>query len=143
MKKMEKLALGLTIAMLGLLACTEIFINTAKADTGWQSATRKALGSYINVRLVTLSSTTGTALFDATHLRPDGMCRVNDANTVWIGTVAATVNSEEHYNIVNGFPILSSETFKLNGSMTGAIYGTCGTGVSSCELRCIDGLSRQ
>lgn len=126
---------------LGMFALVFVLLGTFSlyADTGHEGATRKEIGSYVNVRSVTLSSTTGTALWDADTKRPDGTCRALGGFAIWVGTVSATVNGQAHTNIANGFPVFSSETFKLDGSMTGVVYGTADTGVSSVDVRCVDG----
>ena len=115
---------------------------TARADTGHEGAVRKEIGSYINVRRVTGSSTTGTEFIAASIKRPDGSFINNTASTIWVGTVSATQNNTMHDNIRGGYPVTSSQTFKLDGSMTGNAYFTCDVEVAACELRLIDGLVR-
>ena len=131
MKKELFLAVGCFAALISL---------KVSADTGHEDATRIERGSYNNVRLVSGSSASGTEFFAASTKRPDGICRNNSGSTVWIGTVTASQHATTHSNILYGFPILSTETFKLDGSNTGAWYFTCNTGVASCEFRCLDGL---
>lgn len=125
---------------LGMFALMFVLLGTFSlyADTGHEGAVRKEIGSYINVRRVTLSSTTGTALWSADTKRPDGTCRAVGGYSIWIGTVSSTIQAN-HTNITEGFPVFSSETFKLDGSMTGVVYGTADTGVSSVDVRCVDG----
>lgn len=133
MKKEILLAVGCFVSLVGL---------KVYADTGHEGATRIERGSYNNTRLVSGSSATGTEFFAASVKRPDGICRNNSGSTVWIGTVTAAQRDTTHSNILYGFPILSTETFKLDGSNTGAWYFTCNSGVSACEFRCLDGLVR-
>ena len=127
---------GAFAALVGLMS------SIGKADSGREAAARTERGSYIETRSVDVSSTTGTALFAASVLRPDGLCRNNSASTVWVGTTSATTNNAIHSNILIGFPVLSSETFKLDGQMTGVVYGTSGQGLGTLNLRCVDGLVR-
>jgi hypothetical protein len=110
------------------------------ADTGHEGAARIERGSYNDVRKVTLSSTTGTALWDASVKRPDSVCYNNSASTVWIGTVSASEFTLAHPNIAEGFPIVSSGTFSFDGSHTGAVYAT--SEAAAAEMRCFDGLVR-
>ena len=117
-------------------------VSLSFADTGWDNAARIERGSYIAMRKVVGSSTTATALFAASTKRPDGICRVNGSYTVWIGTATGTITAFQHPNILLGFPVLSSETFKLDGSMSDDLYVTCDSGVSTCDVRCLDGLVR-
>ena len=119
-----------------------IMSDNIKADTGHEGASRREMGSYAETRLVTLSSSTGTNLFGASVSRPDGMCFNNTSGTIWIGTTTATATAVPHSNMRMGFPLLSSSTFRLDGSFTGTIAGTCDAGVLSCTLRCVDGLVR-
>ena len=112
------------------------------ADTGREGATRIERGSYIETRSVDVSSTTGTALMAASTLRADSICRNNSASTVWIGTTSTTIENAIHSNISLGFPVMSSETFKLDGQMTGVVYATSGQNLGTLNLRCIDGLVR-
>ena len=115
---------------------------TARADTGHEGATRKEIGSYLSVARITGSSTTGTEFFAASIKRPDGSLVNNTASTIWIGTVSATQQNTLHDNIRNGYPVTSTQPFKLDGSMTGNGYFTCDAGVSTCEIRVIEGLVR-
>ena len=113
------------------------------ADTGHQGAVRTEKGSYTEPRRVTGSSYTATAMWDASIKRPDGICRVNGDYTIWLGSATDTTRDNVlHPNISEGFPVLSSETFRLGGSMTGSQYFTCDEGVSTCEIRCLDGKVR-
>ena len=129
------------MVLAGLVVITlAAFQEPAKADTGHEGATRVERGSYGSMRKVAVSSTTGTNIWTASVKRPDGLCFNNTASTIWIGTVTATVNGALHSNIVEGFPLLSSATFRLDGSFTGTLAATCEVGTAACELRCLDGL---
>ena len=125
--------------ILGLMGYAEH--KMSHADTGHEGATRIERGSYMDVRIISVTSTTGTAFFAASVKRPDGRCYNNSASTIWVGTVSATAQTN-HPNIQNGFPVLSSTTFNLDGSMTDAIYGTSDSGVGTLNVRCIDFLVR-
>lgn len=116
--------------------------NVSHADTGHEGATRKEIGSYADVRRVTGSSVAGTEFFSASIKRPDGSIVNNTASTIWIGTMSATQHNTMHDNIRSGYPVTSTQPFKLDGSMTGNLYFTCDVGVASCEVRAIDGLVR-
>lgn len=97
------------------------------ADTGFGSATRVERGSSVVVQSISLSSTTGTTIWAASIMRPDGILFNNSNYTIWIGTDSLTYNGVAHPNITNGFPVLSSGTFRLDGQMTGAVYATLDT----------------
>lgn len=114
----------------------------AMADTGHEGATRIERGSYNDIRKVSVSSTSGTELFPATVKRPDSLCRNNSGFSIYLGTTPGSQHGTTHMNIVNGFPVLSSETFRLDGSHTGVIYATAQEGQSSLDVRCLDGLVR-
>ena len=133
---MEKVFLAGLAVIFFLMAVSAVFDRGVHAAGSVQVET----GNFPDVRRVTMSSTTGTALFSGSTNRADGACRSNSSTTVWIGTVSAAVNGQYHTNIVNGTFILSSEPFKLDGRFTGWWYGTCDVGVASCEARCLDGL---
>src|SRR3990167_1978561 len=135
MKLSEKICLIFTVVIVALGVSTAL-----KADTGWDQAARIERGSYIAIRSISISSNTGTELFSDSVKRPDGLCFNNTAATIWIGTTSATLENVEHSNITNGFPLLSSSTFKLDGSMSGTVYATGGIGQSAQNVRCIDGL---
>ena len=145
MKRIDKFLLG--------AICTTLFAaivqiaslgDRAYADTGHEGASRIERGSYIQTRRIILSSSTGTSLFGASIKRPDGVCRiVVEGNAVYIGTVSASLaDTQTHSNISAGFAFFSSETFILDGSMTGELFATAGIGQSNVEVRCLDGLVR-
>lgn len=117
-------------------------LGPAKADTGSEGATRTERGSYVETRVLTVSSTTGTSLFAANTKRPDGMCFNNSAFTLYLGTTSATTENAKHENIRIGFPVTSSSTFRLDGSFTGGLFATADDKVASIEVKCIDGLVR-
>lgn len=129
-------AFGAAIMLAAFLA------QPSPADTGHEGATRIERGSYAGTRKVTGSSTAGTEFFAADVKRPDGLCINNTGSTVWIGTTSATQHQTTHENISIGIPVMSTQTFKLDGSYTGNLYFTCDIGVASCEFRCLDGLVR-
>lgn len=131
-----KSAILVVALMLGALALR------VDADPGWEGATRKEVGTYIETAVVSGSSFTGTAFISATKSRPDGVYFNNTASTVWIGTTSATQNMTAHDNVKIGFPVLSSATFRLDGSMTGDLYFTCGPTISACEMRKLEGKVR-
>ena len=141
MKKFDRLC-GVIIGLTLFAALLNICALKANASfgSGWEGATRKAISEQdLAVRRITASSTTGTAIWAASKTRPDGVCFNNSAYTVWIGTASGSYFAVEHPNITNGFPILSSGTFNLDGSMLGAAYVTSGVGVATADIRCLDG----
>lgn len=125
--------------ILTALFCALGNIALLQADTGWEGATRREIGTSAAVRSVNVTSTTGTALWSASTKRPDGVLFNNSASTIWIGTDSASYFAVEHPNITNGFPVLASSTFRLDGSYTGILYGTSGVGLGTLNTRIIDG----
>ena len=112
-----------------------IALDLLSADTGWEGAVRKEVGSYPETRFVTLSATEDTLIASASKSRPDLTCMNNTAYTIYIGSNAAGAT------LLNfGFPILSSATFNL-GAMTGEVYALLHTGGAG-DVRCFDGLVR-
>ena len=134
MKLKEKLFLSL--CALGVAA---VLVSQSFADTGHEGAVRKESGTYGQVFKVTGSSVAGTSFFSATVKRADGTAFNNTSSTVWIGTITDTQNNRIHDNIEEGYPLLSSATFMLDGNFTGIWYFTCDSGVASCEVRTVEG----
>jgi len=131
----------LSLLLIGTCTLAEVWAED------WQMITKPSKGTYMEAFAVILTSSTGTALWDADKKRGDAICFNNTAFNIWIGTTTATEDSATHPNILNGFPIASSSTFSLDGGMSGQLYGTCGedTGLKdpiTCELRCLEGLIR-
>lgn len=144
-KALKKLLWVGCLAIVGAFVIPAAVPTSAPADTGHEGATRKEIGSYGAMRKVAGSSIAGTAFFSETVKRPDGLCVNNTATEVWIGTVSATQRGSAsflHDNINFGLPLTSTQSFRLDGSFTGAFYFTCAPGVASCEMRCLDGLVR-
>lgn len=119
------------------------FYLDVRADTGRENATRIERGETLTLNNVSVSSTTGAAIFAASFKRPDGLCFNNTSTTVWVGSVTATIDRQVHTNIIQGIPVLSSTTFKIDGQFTGPIYATCNDGVAACEMRCLEGTVAQ
>lgn len=134
MTKLCAFVLGLAVLIQGFGP-----FQPAQAQQGWESAVRILEGEYVSPRVVTGSSVAGTAFWPATKLRPNSICRVNGAYIVWVGSVSSTLNNQVHTNILQGFPVLSTETI-TSASLTGNAYFTCDPGVSTCEVRCLDSL---
>ena len=90
---------------------------TLRADP-WNAAVSKNCGNYIQTYSVTVSSITPTLLVDPAVAILSACIDIfdNSANTVWIGTNTATLQT-------TGFPILSSKTYTTDGSYTGSVYG--------------------
>ena len=131
MKKILTLICGLII--------TGLFFGFTMADTGWEGATRIERGSYVQTRSVTVSSFTATELIPASFSRPDSICKNVSSYTIYLGSAAAGVTLT-----AIGLPLGASEYFKLDGSMTGSLYGLAGAGSASGEVKfiCLDGLVR-
>lgn len=126
----------LVVALVGIGA----LVVRLGADTGWDMATRIERGTYGSMSKVTADTTKGTAIFSATRSRPDGFCRNVSSYTIYIGT-SPTTRTSLHENEAYGLPVYSKEIFKLDGQFTGAIYATCESAASSCELRCLSALT--
>ena len=142
MKRIEKLVWCLSI--LGVLfSVSAPLVFKAQAQQAYQKAQRIERGRYGGTYLVSGSSVAGTALISPNVMRPDGLCRNNGSTTIWIGTVTATQHNTIHDNVRTGIFLKSSDTFTLDGSFTGEWDMTCDTGVSACEMRCAEGLTRQ
>lgn len=139
MKKSTQLMFAIALNGIVAFIIGSCFYLDVRADTGVGGATRIERGTSLDARNVSPSSTTGTTLFSASIVRPDGMCFNNTSTIVWIGTVSATIDRQTHTNILQGAPILASSTFKLDGQLTGAVYATCDVGVAACNMRCLDG----
>lgn len=144
MKILDKV-LFWTMAISVMLAAVTINIMPSQADTGHEGATRKEIGSFGEMYKYTGSSIAGTSFFEGTVKRPDGFCYNNTVTEVWVGSVTATQRGSAsflHDNINFGLPWKSSATFGLDGSFTGSWNFTCAPGVSTCEVRCIEGKVR-
>lgn len=114
-----------------------LFFNFTMADTGYEGATRIERGSYVATRVVNVSSSTATEILPATFKRPDSICKNVSAYTIYLGSAAAGVTLTDI-----GLPLGASEYFKIDGSMTGAIYGLAGAGAATSAVKfvCLDGL---
>ena len=129
--------IGFMVAALVVLA-----VGAMAQGSGIENAQWIGGASYIDVRSVQVSSGSGAALFSASRKRPDASCRNNSAFTIFIGTDSGNYVTQ-HPNILNGYPVLSSETFKLDGAMSGSVFATANSAQSlSVNVRCIDGLVR-
>lgn len=136
MKRFDKLFLALAVVF-------SAWAFTVKADTGYESAPRKEIGRYGQFRHVSITTYTGVSMFDSTFNRADGVCFNNSAYVIWLGSSTRTMTANTlHPNFIDGFPILSSATFSLDGSFTGTITATCNPGATTCDVRCIDGMTK-
>lgn len=136
MKKWDKLFSGILL-IVTLCAIGNISMLSAEDQ-------RKAIGNSMTVASVNVTSFTGTALWSAAANRPDGVLFNNSAFTIWIGTDSNAYNSigtasPQHPNITNGFPVLASSTFRLDGSYTGTMYGTADVGAATLNIRILNG----
>ena len=135
MKTLDRLFIGAMFA--GLLIAS--LLTHARADTGHESATRIANGSYASVWKLAVSSTSGTALVTQSAKRTQAVCRPLGFN-IWIGTTSTAQHNVTHTNISGGFPVYSTETFKIDSFTGDNLYATGES--SSGDVRCIDGSSR-
>ena len=142
MKKYDQFfGLVIALSLLGALLNLSAIRSSAEIGGGWNGGQRVTVGEFAAVRSVTASTATGTALFSASKARPTAMCFNNSAYTVWVGTDANSYAvSDAGPNVLNGFPILSSGTFQLDGSYQGALYVTANAnaGAGGANLRCLD-----
>lgn len=136
---MKKLWQGV-LFVVGFAALGIGFDMKAQADTGKEAAVRIEVGSYVETRKITVSSSTLATLASASSKRPDLTCFNNTPYTLWIGSAAAGTTLPDV-----GFPILSSATFMI-GSMTGEVSGlldsASGAATYTGDVRCFDGLVR-
>lgn len=140
MDKLKLQMVALTALFVGMFMLTSP-VKRVLADTGHEGATRVENGSYAETYIVTVDSTSGTALWSDSTSRPQGLCKVFGSNVVMIGTTSASNFTGVHENIRIGFPLAGSDTIKT-GSYTGSLYGTSQSGVASAELRCLNGRVR-
>lgn len=139
--KDRRLAFGYVIAF--ILPFLVLFISQSEADTGHEGAARVEIGSYVETASITGTSRTPTALFSESIKRPDGLYFNNTASAIWISTVATSVTVElGHPAVAIGYPILSSATFRLEGSMTGSMTFICDGSAGTCNVRKLEGLVR-
>ena len=111
-----------------------IFLGV-NAQAQFDSRVAVSLGGRVETATVTGSSIAGTAFVSAGNSSLDIALFNNTAVAVWIGTTATTIHGTNHSNVTMGFPVTASATFRLNGSMSGAMYVTCGVEVATCNLR--------
>lgn len=118
---------------------TACYINFVSADTGHEGATRIERGSYVQTRVVSISSFTATEFIPASVKRPDSICKNVSAYTIHIGSAATGVILRDI-----GLPIGASEYFKIDGSLTGPVHalGADGVAATAVQVRCLDGLVR-
>ena len=114
--------------------------SPALADHDQKSAIDR--GTYIQTAVITGSSVAGTAFADAAPLRMDAVYYNNTGSTVYIGSTTAALHGGTHINITVGFPLASYATLSLGGVMSGSMAFTCSTGVSTCEIRRLEGSNR-
>ena len=117
------------------------FGSYARADHDQKAAIDR--GTYIQTAVITGSSVAGTAFAaSGSGKRMDGIYVNNTGSTVWIGSTTATLNGGTHSNITTGIPLAANATLSLGGVMSGELAFTCGIGVSTCEMRRLEGLNR-
>lgn len=123
--------------LLGSVAIALIIlaIKPARSESGWEGSVRKEIGRTATTAVVTGSSVTPTAIFSASVSRPDGLVFNNTSSTVWLSTLTVAMNGTTHSAILFGVPLLSSTTFRLDGSYTGTFTFLCDKGVATCEVR--------
>jgi len=131
-----KLMIFTVFAALGILAFGQY---SQAQNVGWDGAVWVQAGNYAGNRRVALSSHTPTAIFPVDGKRPDSICFNNGAYNIFVGSTSVAYQRQEHPIITDGYPIVSSGTIRTAGTFSGALYGVCDAGVSSCEMRCLDG----
>ena len=137
MSKPNRLALIATLLFFGGLAASNL-ARIVYADTGTEGAQRIEVGSYAETRVILVSSSAATEITNGASVkRPDQTCRNNSAYTLWIGSNTTGTDLSRV-----GFPVISSETFKL-GALTGQVYGLADSAAAgTVNVRCWDGLVR-
>lgn len=101
------------------------------ASANWDNATQVDAGEYVTTDVVSVSSFTATAICtqDVWDVNMDVFN--NSAFTLWIGSNTTTLPS-------TGFPILSSQTYTMNGQFTGQLYAIVESGAAgNRHVRCI------
>ncbi len=98
------------------------------ADQGWEQAIRIEMGYSATVSATSIPNS-ATLLSDVNRKRPDNTCRNNSPVPVWIGSASSLTPA-------NGFPVLSSETFKT-GAFFQQVWAYCDSG--TCDIRCWQG----
>lgn len=121
-KSMKKSIVAIVILSLSI---SFVIIKSLLADTGWEGAIRLERGRSSTPTQISVTGS-ATQIVAASAARPDCTCFNNTATTLWIG-------GDNTVSIANGFPILSSATFKAD-AFTGTIFGICDTG--TCDVRC-------
>ena len=137
-KHLGDIVLLLTFAALAALALSSLHGRPASAASTQETAVRIDAGTYIETRVVIVTTHTATEITNgASAKRPDETCFNNSAFTVWIGTQAAGTTLSQF-----GFPVLSSATFSV-GALTTQVYGLFDSAAGgNKEIRCVDGLLR-
>ena len=115
-----------------------IFTSYTIADTGAEAAARIERGAYIKSRVVVVSTSAATELLPPTRKRADSICKNYSSYTIYLGSAAAGTTLT-----LTGLPLGASEYFKLDGSMTGALYGIGAAGGTNISFICLDGMSYQ
>ena len=116
-----------------------LFSAVATADTGWEDAARIERGSYIETRLVTISTYAATEFMPASKKRPDSLCKNFSSFTIYLGSAAAGITLAGDSM---GLPIGTSEYFRIDGSMTGSISAIAEPSGTNVKIICLDGLVR-
>ena len=124
----------------GLWAIAALVALCLPAKADWSSGMWILRGQYPAMRDITISSTALTAILPADVFRADAVCYNNSAYTLWLGSATANAASSV---IAAGFPVVAYSYFKLDGAFPGLFYGVADTGVSTIDVRCLDGKTYQ
>lgn len=118
----------------GILLASAVY-TLVNADTGREGATRIERGSYVESRVVDISTTGATAIIPPSNYRPDSLCKNFSSYTVYIGSAA----SGTYLNTI-GLPVGASEYFKIDGSFTGSMSAIAEPSATNVKVICLDGL---
>ena len=135
MKNLDMTFVAVLILAVLLVALSAIG-RSVVADTGHDGAVRKEVGSYIETRSITVSSTSATELTDGASIkRPEESCRNNGSYIIYVGSAAAGTTLSEI-----GYPVKAGEPFNL-GAMTGQVYAITeqSSQDATVNVRCADG----
>lgn len=108
--------------------------DTTFADTGKYAATREEVGNTFQTRRLLAVDGSTQNVVGAADNRPTTTCRNASEYEVRIGSAQSVASLK-----IMGFPILSSETFKV-GAMTGAV-SIISASASTATIICADGMT--
>ena len=120
-------------AVIVSLAVFQVYIH---ADTGPGDATRIERGSHFESGNVAVTTHTATAIFNNSFKRPDIMFKNFSSYTVYVGSWTTSADLFSY-----GYPLGSSETFRVDGNFIGSINGAVDGGAAgNVNIRWIAGM---